>query len=890
VNDKLLLSGLCPTAWGKLTRSPLDDTIATLGLIDHCADVAAVFRALADLPTIRRRLQALAGQPIDSATISRLTVLAFLHDIGKASLGFQSKALSDAQRLELLATSRLTWADCGHTFVIAPIFGRAPSALGLDEICAWGAATPALWLAAISHHGDPITHGALTADRWSRLHATWLSYGRYDPSSTLAALGVAARLWFAEAFRTPSAALPESPGFHHAFAGMVSLADWIASNPREGFFPYATPEGGDRMAFATRRAGEVLRAMRINVEEMREDLRRRSPPFEDIFRDRAGSGLQPRPLQASMAESGLGPIVIAEAETGSGKTEAALWRFKTLFEAGEVDSLAFVLPTRVAAVSIEARVRHFIETLFPYPELRPNVVLAAPGYLRVDGEDGTLLSGFETLWPDTADAEAAHRRWAVENSKRYLAACVAVGTVDQALLSALKVRHAHLRGAALMRSLLVVDEVHASDAYMTRLLVGLLRRHQAAGGHALLLSATLGSDARAALLDRTPRLKVGSRPVPADPLAAERAPYPAITDQAGLRATGGGSHRKAVTLDLRPLMDVAAEVARIAFEAAQTGARVLVVRNTVGDAVAVQQALETAAIGAPAILFRVAGLPFPHHGRFAAEDRRILDAAVETAFGKDALRERGLVLTGTQTLEQSLDIDADLLVTDLAPIDVLLQRIGRLHRHPNRARPSGFEQPRVVILTPTKRDLAPLTRARRGVSRHGLGSAVYDNLLSVEASWCELESRPMVTIPDDNRVLVERGTNGERLRLIAERLGGPWPEHWRHVIGGEMAKRMQAGLNALTWEEFWNDIQWPELSEQVRTRLGLDDRLVALPRPWTSPLGQSLSRMKVPGWMVPAQAADSPAEIIEEAGAGLVFSWGERLFRYDRYGLRRDSP
>jgi CRISPR-associated endonuclease/helicase Cas3 len=98
-------------------------------------------------------------------------------------------------------------------------------------------------------------------------------------------------------------------------------------------------------------------------------------------------------------------------------------------------------------------------------------------------------------------------------------------------------------------------------------------------------------------------------------------------------------------------------------------------------------------------LFRAGGVVAPHHGRFAREDRRLLDTAVEASFGKDAPRERRVVLVGTQTLEQSLDIDADLMLTDLAPIDVLLQRVGRLHRH-RRERPFRFEKCQLLVMTP----------------------------------------------------------------------------------------------------------------------------------------------------------------------------------------------
>ena len=360
--------------------------------------------------------------------------------------------------------------------------------------------------------------------------------------AAVAALGRRARRWFPAAWNNHATEpeLPDAPAFVHYFAGLVSLVDWSASNDAAGFFPYDGHGDGDRARFSRERAGEALRRMRLDVEDARADLRRRTPAFGDVFRAPHGGPFAATPLQQAMEDRTLGSVVIAESETGSGKTEAALWRFKTLFEAGKVDALAFLLPTRVAAVSLEGRVRRFSEQHFPDPELRPNVVLAVPGYIQSDGEKGSrradgagLLSRFETLWLDTAAESAAHRRWAAEHPKRALAAAAAaaVGTIDQALLSSLPVRHAHLRGAALLRALIVADEVHASDAYMTELLTGVLRRHVDAGGHALLLSATLGSEARDRLLIQpTRRLRPNQKRSPAGEGHPSQSPYPALSE------------------------------------------------------------------------------------------------------------------------------------------------------------------------------------------------------------------------------------------------------------------------------------------------------------------------------------------------------------------------
>src|SRR5690606_6940837 len=130
--------------------------------------------------------------------------------------------------------------------------------------------------------------------------------------------------------------------------------------------------------------------------------------------------------------------------------------------------LYFALPTRVAASQLYERVLDFVRRVWPHAS--PVTVRALPGDGAADGQAYTPLPGFQVLWHDDPKDDEAERRWAAESPKRYLAATIAVGTVDQALLGALQVKHAHLRHAMLARSLLVVDEVHASDAYMTSLL------------------------------------------------------------------------------------------------------------------------------------------------------------------------------------------------------------------------------------------------------------------------------------------------------------------------------------------------------------------------------------------------------------------------------------
>ena len=881
--------------WGKRRSGEGNTESARLGLTSHSMDVAAVYEALAAVPLMRRRLERLGGSEITDTVLARLSVLAFLHDIGKTSVGFQSKSLPDEKRFRWLNEHRIHPGQCGHTRVVAALLfnpatcQRLSEVFPLEQMLGWGQATPDLLLAAISHHGVPITCRDLVDSSEARWAALWEPVDGYDPMTAIAALGAAAQVWFPGAWVDyPVCQLPSEPSAVHYFAGLVSLADWIASNDSDEFFPYCSDGYECRAAFARGRARSIIRRMRLNVEDARATIRNSAPGFGDVFHG-VDRPFVPTALQKAMEDPGLGPVVIAESDTGSGKTEAALWRFRTLFEAGEVDGLAFLLPTRVAAVSLEKRVRSFLNNLFPDAGLRPNVVLAVPGYIQSDGERGIPLPRFETLWPDSGRDAAAHRRWAAEHPKRFLAAAVAVGTVDQALLSGLTVRHAHLRGAAMLRTLIVVDEVHASDAYMVQLLVGLLRRHTDAGGHALLLSATLGSEARERLLG-TPQRRLRPNEKRDSPPSGSLTdiPYPAISDKSAIRhlpARDNAARR--VRVRPCPWIDAPEWIAATAAEAARDGAKTLVVRNTVAGAIAVQKALEQELGASHPSLFRVRNVAAPHHGRFAAQDRRVLDEAVERHFGKQARREEATVLVGTQTLEQSLDIDADYLLTDLAPADVLLQRLGRLHRHARSVRPTRFVAPEVLVLTPASRDLSGFLRHSRGTRRHGIGGRVYENLLSIEATWRELERRSLLCLPAENRTIVEAATSGPALDALAGELGPEWERHRADYIGSQGAKRGAAHISHLDWNTPWDEQPaWPQPGEKLRTRLGLDDRLVSLAQSWTSPFGQALTDMKIPGWMTgEAELSDEPAALVEATAGALRFRWADRDFLYDRHGL-----
>ena len=326
--------------------------------------------------------------------------------------------------------------------------------------------------------------------------------------------------------------------------------------------------------------------------------------------------------------------------------------------------------------------------------------------------------------------------------------------------------------------------------------------------------------------------------------------------------------------------------------AARAGAKVLVVRNTVDHAVSTQQALEELADNRDvAILFDVAGITTLHHGRFAACDRAMLDKRIEELLGKDREQE-GRVVVGTQTLEQSLDIDADLLITDLCPVDVLLQRIGRLHRHRGNQRPDGYDSPACIVLTPPDNDLTPLLTDWRNANGLGPKGYVYRSLTTLEATRRLIDEHPEWRIPEMNRLLVERGTHPHAMNDITEEMGEDWKVHALNTEGGEIADGQHARGHTIKRDKSFfednRDVLFVSDEEKIQTRLG-DDRIdIALDPPQPSPFDASKKVEKLAVSVLWLPSGDTPESVTPSpTNGGFTFAVGDRGFVYDCLGLRQ---
>jgi CRISPR-associated endonuclease/helicase Cas3 len=841
--------------WGKSQDGGLHH------LAHHMADVAACFETLCAMPVIRQRIERAAGGRLTETSVARLAVVAFLHDCGKLHPGFQAKGWPEK-----------FWNGPlhGHVAEGAAIFSEAALApiarnLHLDALISWGVDEHLLF-ASLAHHGRPFAPSSQAGEHWTVVAG-------YDAIAASAEIGAMMREWFPSAFAADSTPLPSTPDFQHLFCGFVSLADWLGSDRRSFAFVGALDPA--YMGKARDLAGKALSGVHLDARAFQSAAQGRAR-FDVL------TGLrEPRPQQRVAAEHPLDdPLIILEAETGAGKTEAALWRFARLFEAGLVDSLYFALPTRAAAIQIHGRVNRAMARLFGVGA--PEAVLAVPGYIKAGDAPGQSLPDWRVRWDDNPDEERRLSRWAAESAKRSLAAMIAVGTVDQAMLAALQVKHAHLRSAALSRSFLVIDEVHASDRYMTEVQGHLLEMHLRRSGRAMLMSATLGSVARVKWL--------GGRSAP-DFEQAAAAPYPAVWGKRNPAPQGvdGSQCEKTVAMELAPTM-AAEEAARLATEAAKQGARVLVIRNTVTAAVSTWAAVR--ANGEDGLLLQVGGAPALHHSRFAPEDRALLDGTVERALLPDPARgQGGVIVIGTQTLEQSLDIDADLLITDLCPVDVLLQRIGRLHRH-TLPRPAGFAGPRCIVLTPEK-GLEPLLKPAfenglGGWISNGVLLGVYRDLSILELTRRLVEGRAQWTIPAMNRWLVESATHQEKIDALHAEMGATWSRYWNDVYGKDVADAGAARRVILPVTEPFAEVKFASDEEKIRTRLGGEGVRLEF-APVEGPFGQLVGSFTLPEhW---SRGIDASAPVAEAVEGGLRISAGDGArFIYDRRGLSKEKP
>ncbi|OWU68363.1 hypothetical protein ATO3_24425 [Marinibacterium profundimaris] len=575
--------------------------------------------------------------------------------------------------------------------------------------------------------------------------------------------------------------------------GFIAAADWVGSNAK--WFPAVNP-GPAAAAYldaARHRAKAAVWAAGLEVPQ---------PGQGDLL------PASPRPMQAAVADLALpdGPVLaLIEDGTGSGKTEAALILAHRMIQCGKGRGLYFALPTMATSDAMFARVGPALTALYA----------TAPTLTLAHGRSA-LSETYRDIAAERARSEDAPgpTEWLMDSRRRALLAAVGVGTIDQALLAVLKTRHAPLRLYGLSSKILIVDEVHeVGEPYMAELLATLLRAHRENGGSAILLTATLPRAQRDMLLAAWGDDLPVAAPYPALTIAGRAPePVPAMPDLRG-----------PVRVERLATSDAAVEHL---VQAVADGAACAWVRNAVDDAIAAVEALR--ARGVPATLL---------HARFALCDRMEIQSRALACFGKTGEGRRGQVLVATQVIESSLDLDFDVMLSDLAPMASLIQRAGRLWRHmdlrPAQTRP--VPHPVLQVLSPDPSEVKTALWLREVLDR---GAWTYP----VDQQWRTaraLFEAGAIDAPHGLRGLIEAvdGTAAPPVPTVLEQAE-------LERLGDGLARQNMARQNRADLDKDYRSGGADADDRSFPTRLGMDQRTLCLAR-WEQ--GQLMPWARVPG-------------------------------------------
>lgn len=654
--------------WGK--ARPLTEDIAQYHLLPyHCLDVAAVGL---EYLLLHDSLSNYFCEKLNCQKTDWFDWAAFwfsLHDLGKFSEAFQSQKPDLVEHLQHRqpnsekpyserhdSLGQWFWNDRLSNQVIEENWFSGATKSGLD-----------CWMRSVTgHHGQP--------PKAAMPNCASDDYFLKKDRKTIEEFAVQIRCLFLTGEARNIPALLDPIKFEHAsqslswlFAGVTVLADWLGSNT--DYFPYKAEELPleEYWLLARKQAKTALAASGVIPCTVKSEL-----TFNDFFPKIE----TPSPLQRwskSVDISQAPQIYLLEDVTGAGKTEAALMLAYRLMEVGNADGFFVALPTMATANAMYERISTLYTKLFTG---NANLVLSHGSRNLVENFAKTIIHDSNPEDDITQQDETATARctsWLSDHNKRALLAQAGVGTIDQALLGVLHSKHQSLRLLGLFGKVLIIDEVHACDAYMLGVLQVLLEFHARSGGSVILLSATLPVHMKQALLSAYAKGCNTCCPVisnKAYPLATWwNSCNPEVLDEEPLATRAAVT--RTVNIDYQHTIG---NVKNAIIESLSTGQCVCWVRNTIADALEAYALFGSELEQENITLF---------HARFCLHDRLATENLILDRFGNNSThnKRKGQLVIATQVIEQSLDVDFDFLVTDLAPIDRLLQRAGRLRRH-----------------------------------------------------------------------------------------------------------------------------------------------------------------------------------------------------------------
>ena len=680
----------------------------------HLLDVGHVAQTLLKTPASLRWRNVLArALGAEAETLHEwLPYFIALHDLGKISPPFQCAKTAQKTRLEQQGFSFGDFGDHHHSTLGQVCFLEFVNGFGIPETLR---DTIAEMIG--SHHGkfsgnDPVKsarHYLKTYEpaEWCELRTTAIDILKQQfllkqPTQWPVPVNISAAIM--------------------ALTGFTILCDWLGSDGKH-FSPRPDTNMEDYVSDSQQQAHAAVTAAGFFAASVSSTPTR----FAKLFPDKHPA----RPLQTAIddipADIFTKPcLAILEAPTGEGKTEAALALAHRIAQARGSDELYYALPTTATSNQMFIRLQ---------THLRDRLRLET----QVKLIHGQAFLVEDDLRPEPLeDATDEHQEAALEwfgPKKRALLAPFGVGTIDQAELATLNVKHTALRMIGLAGKVVILDEVHAYDTYMTTIIESLLKWLRALDASVILLSATL-PQARRAALARAYGVETG------DAVAAQD--YPALW------VFGAGEPYHAEPSAMQPKRVLALDWLRCGDEEAEAKARWLIEQSATGGCVCWMTNTVRRAQAIFEIVDRLAGSEVDRmllHAQLPLCERERRETALREKYGppdeKNQRPTRGIII-GTQVLEQSLDLDFDALVSDLAPVDLLLQRAGRLHRHA-RPRPVAHATPRLWINVPLTAENRPSLDPDWWV---------YAPFLLLQ-TWATLADCPEVVLPRDYRPLVE---------------------------------------------------------------------------------------------------------------------------------------
>lgn len=731
----------------------ISDGMPGISVYDHLVNVGCVARCIAETnPELLARFNLRA---------SEVGALAALHDLGKISPGFQQKS---ALWLEMNGLIKVARNGCWDTATESD-HGKVSHSAIQDFLIQQGIARRAAkYLATVlgGHHGRL---KLLPNDRGIRppfIKQTTDSLSSIDWQHER--FNSAQQVWnFFDAEGLFDSLCDDHPALWW-LAGLTSVADWIGSDER--FFPGVSIAAKEDVALIARHALDSIGLFSPPLN--------RGLTFEQIF------PFPPNEMQTKTFSAINGPgVYIIEAPMGMGKTEAALGAAYQLLSAGKASGIYFALPTQATSNRIHLRMNEFLHRILSAPD-ESRLIHGNSWLLKEDLEYRPASSG---TWDKPTEDARNGRDW-FASAKRALLAPYGVGTIDQALLGVVAAKHFFVRHFALAGKVVILDEVHSYDLYTGTLIDKLIMTLEKLGCTVIVLSATLTGK-------RLEQIVATS-----EDENTER-PYPLISGRTEGQAfdpvTAAAPKPQKVKVDFKA-SDTAVEEA---LAVARKGGAVLWICNTVDASQKYFNRLRALVQdGFPLGLL---------HSRFPYWRRDDLEKVWMERFGKKGETRCGSILVSTQVVEQSVDLDADLLITELAPTDMLLQRLGRLWRHKRENRPTAAARICIIEETVGLDEFGELSPKK---IKEGLGSKafVYDPyiLLRTLEVW---RGRDEITLPGEIRSVLE-ATYRKR-----EDESASWQELLFENEAESLAYRQKAIMSSNIWQAALDD------REGVQTRL-----------------------------------------------------------------------